>query len=153
MNGQEQKKSTRAEAWQALKFTLFSASAGAIQLGGFEILSKLLKLPYWGSYLTSLVLSVLWNFTFNRRYTFRSDSSVPRAMGLVALFYAVFTPLSTWAGAALTGMGWNEDLVMIGTMLLNFVTEYLYQKLVVYRDSVDTNDVARRAREKEAVGE
>ena len=82
----------KAEAWQAVKFTLFSASAGLIQVVSFELLSKALKLPYWGSYLAALCLSILWNFTFNRRYTFRSDASVPRAMGLVALFYAVFTP-------------------------------------------------------------
>ena len=97
----------KAEAWQAVKFTLFSASAGLIQVVSFELLSKALKLPYWGSYLTALCLSILWNFTFNRRYTFRSDASVPRAMGLVALFYAVFTPLSTWGGSALTNGGWN----------------------------------------------
>ena len=139
-----EKHSARAEAWQAVKFTLFSASAGIIQLVSFELLSKALKLPYWGSYLTALCLSVLWNFTFNRRYTFRSD-----AMGLVALFYAVFTPLSTWGGSALTNAGWNEDLVLIFTMLLNFVLEFLYQKFVVYRNLTDTNDVAKRAREKE----
>ncbi len=144
-----EKRRARAEAWQAVKFTLFSASAGVIQVVSFELLSKALKLPYWGSYLTALCLSVLWNFTFNRRYTFRSDASVPRAMGLVALFYAVFTPLSTWGGSALTGAGWNEDLVLVITMLLNFVLEFLYQKLVVYRNLTDTNDVARRAMEKE----
>ena len=115
----------KAEAWQAVKFTLFSASAGLIQVVSFELLSKALKLPYWGSYLAALCLSVLWNFTFNRRYTFRSDASVPRAMGLVALFYAVLT------------------------MLLNFVLEFLYQKFVVYRNRTDTNDVAKRAMEKE----
>ena len=139
----EQTKSRR-EFWRAVKFTLFSISAGIIQIGSFELFTKAFGWPYWVSYLTSLVLSVLWNFTFNRRYTFRSDGNVPRAMLLVALFYAVFTPLSTWWGEALTGIGWNEDLVMIGTMLINFVTEFLYQKLVVYRDSTDTNELARK---------
>ena len=100
---------------------------------------------YWAAYLPSLVLSVLWNFTFNRRYTFRSDASIPRAMALVALFYVVFTPLSTWGGNALTAAGWNEYLVLALTMVLNFVTEFLYQRLVVYRKRIDTNDVARRA--------
>ena len=71
----------KAEAWQAVKFTLFSASAGLIQVVSFELLSKALKLPYWGSYLAALCLSVLWNFTFNRRYTFRSDASVPGPWG------------------------------------------------------------------------
>ncbi|MBR2924282.1 MAG: GtrA family protein [Clostridia bacterium] len=143
-------KKTKAEAWQAFKFTLFSASAGIIQLGSFELFTRAFGWTYLPAYLTSLVLSVLWNFTFNRRYTFRSDANVPRAMALVALFYAVFTPLSGWWGKALTDAGWNGDLVMIGTMLINFVTEFLYQKFVVYRGMIDTNDVAKRAMEKEA---
>lgn len=132
--------------WQALKFTLFSISAGAIQIGSFELLSKALSFPYWLAYVIALALSVLWNFTFNRRYTFRSDMNVPRAMFLVFLFYLAFTPLSTWAGHLLTEGGANEDLVLIGTMLVNFVTEFLYQRFVVYRKSVDTNDVAEKAR-------
>ena len=141
-----EKHSARAEAWQAVKFTLFSASAGIIQVVSFELLSKALKLPYWGSYLTALCLSVLWNFTFNRRYTFRSDANIPRAMALVFLFYVVFTPLSTLGGNALTDAGWNEYLVLALTMLLNFVTEYLYQRLVVYRKQIDTNDLAKKAK-------
>lgn len=135
----------KAQGWQALKFTLFSISAGVIQILSFELLSKAFHLAYWISYITALVLSVLWNFTFNRRYTFRSDCNIPMAMALVGLYYLVFTPLSAWWGAALTGAGWNEDLVLIGTMLVNFVTEFLYQKFVVYRKSIDTNDVAKRA--------
>ncbi|MBE5778724.1 MAG: GtrA family protein [Clostridiales bacterium] len=144
---------SRKEFWRALKFTLFSISAGIIQIVSFELFSRTFGWPYWVSYLTSLVLSVLWNFTFNRRYTFRSDGNVPRAMLLVALFYLVFTPLSTWWGDALTGIGWNKDLVMIGTMLINFVTEFLYQKLVVYRNTTDTNDLARKEQEKERAEE
>ena len=94
------------------------------------------------------MLSVLWNFTFNRRYTFRSDASVGRSMLLVALFYAVFTPVSTWWGHVLTTAGWNDFLVLAITMAVNFVTEFLYQRFVVYRNRIDTNDVARRANEK-----
>ena len=139
---------TKVSGRQALKFTLFSASAGAIQLGSFELFSKALNFPYWLAYVIALVLSVLWNFTFNRRYTFRSDMDIPRAMFLVFLFYLAFTPLSTWAGHLLTEGGANEDLVLIGTMLVNFVTEFLYQRFVVYRKSVDTNDVAEKARRK-----
>lgn len=135
----------KAEAWQAVKFTLFSASAGLIQVVSFELLSKALKLPYWGSYLTALCLSVLWNFTFNRRYTFRSDANVPKCMALVALYYAVFTPLSTWGGDALTRLQWNEYLILALTMLVNFVTEFLYQRFVVYRKTVDTNVLARKS--------
>ena len=72
--------------WQAVKFTLFSASAGLIQLISFALLHDVFKIPdYNACYLPSLILSVLWNFTFNRRYTFRSDGNVKRAMLLVAL--------------------------------------------------------------------
>ena len=114
--------------WQVLKFTLFSISAGLIQIAAFTLMETVFHLPYWPSYLTALVLSVLWNFTFNRRYTFRSDASVARSMLLVALFYAVFTPVSTWWGHALTTAGWNDFLVLAGTMVANFVTEFLYQR-------------------------
>ena len=137
--------------WQVLKFTLFSISAGLIQIAAFTLMETVFHLPYWPSYLTALVLSVLWNFTFNRRYTFRSDASVARSMLLVALFYAVFTPVSTWWGHALTSAGWNDFLVLAGTMVVNFVTEFLYQRFVVYRNRIDTNDVARRAGERAEV--
>lgn len=134
--------------WQVVKFTLFSISAGLIQVAAFTLMETVFHLPYWPSYLTALVLSVLLNFTFNRRYTFRSDASVGRSMLLVALFYAVFTPVSTWWGHVLTTAGWNDFLVLAITMAVNFVTEFLYQRFVVYRNRIDTNDVARRANEK-----
>ncbi len=134
--------------WQVVKFTLFSISAGLIQVAAFTLMETVFHLPYWPSYLTALVLSVLWNFTFNRRYTFRSDASVGRSMLLVALFYAVFTPVSTWGGHVLTTAGWNDFLVLAITMAVNFVTEFLYQRFVVYRNRIDTNDVARRANKK-----
>lgn len=134
--------------WQVVKFTLFSISAGLIQVAAFTLMETVFHLPYWPSYLTALVLSVLWNFTFNRRYTFRSDASVGRSMLLVALFYVVFTPVSTWWGHVLTTAGWNDFLVLAITMAVNFVTEFLYQRFVVYRNRIDTNDVARRANEK-----
>lgn len=134
--------------WQVVKFTLFSISAGLIQVAAFTLMETVFHLPYWPSYLTALVLSVLWNFTFNRRYTFRSDASVGRSMLLVALFYAVFTPVSTWGGHVLTTAGWNDFLVLAITMAVNFVTEFLYQRFVVYRNRIDTNDIARRANEK-----
>ena len=137
--------------WQVVKFTLFSISAGLIQIAAFTLMETVFHLPYWPSYLTALVLSVLWNFTFNRRYTFRSDASVARSMLLVALFYAVFTPVSTWWGHDLTSAGWNDFLVLAGTMVVNFVTEFLYQRFVVYRNRIDTNDVARRAGERAEV--
>lgn len=143
---QEHKDAT--SVWQVVKFTLFSISAGLIQVAAFTLMETVFHLPYWPSYLTALVLSVLWNFTFNRSYTFRSDASVGRSMLLVALFYAVFTPVSTWGGHVLTTAGWNDFLVLAITMAVNFVTEFLYQRFVVYRNRIDTNDVARRANEK-----
>ncbi len=136
----------RAAAWRAAKFTLFSASAGLIQIGGFALFNEALHFPYWLGYGLALILSVLWNFTFNRRYTFRSDCNVPKAMALVFLFYLVFTPLSTWGGNALAEGGVNEYVVLSGTMITNFITEFAYQRFVVYRHAIDTNDVAARAR-------
>jgi len=148
-------KEKNKELWQAIKFTLFSISAGIIQIASYTIFYEVFHWAPWLSYLVSLVLSVLWNFTFNRRYTFRSGADIKKCMLLVALFYVVFTPLSTWwtaaltgenpfTGAAASGEGVNNYVVQIGTMLVNFVTEFLYQKFVVYRDSIDTNDLAEK---------
>ena len=138
------KLSGRQTAWQFIKFTLFSISAGLIQAGAFALLNELTGLPYWPSYLIALVLSVVWNLTFNRRFTFRSSVNMSKAMALVLAYYAVFTPLSTWWGDALTGIGWNEYLVLGCTMVINFVTEYLFQSLVVFRGTMNTNDAAHR---------
>ena len=122
-----------------VKFTLFSVSAGLIEIVSFSLLNELLHLPYWMSYLITLVLSVLWNFTLNRKFTFKSAANVPVAMLKVACYYAVFTPLSTLLEHQLAGnLGWNEYLVTAINMILNFVTEFLFQRFVVYRNSVDT---------------
>lgn len=123
---------------QVIKFVLFSISAGIIQIGSFTLLNEVAHLPYWPAYLISLVLSVLYNFTLNRRFTFQSAANVPIAMAKVAAYYGVFTPLSTWWGDALTGIGWNEYLVLAGTMLINVSTEYLFCRFVVYRKSMNT---------------
>ena len=128
----------KKEIWRAVKFTLFSASAGIIEIVSFALLNELLHLPYWLSYLTALVLSVLWNFTLNRKFTFQSAANVPVAMFKVACYYLVFTPLSTLLEHWLTGLGWNEYLVTAINMILNFVTEFLYQRFFVYKDSIDT---------------
>ena len=117
---------------------LFSISAGIIQIGSFTLLNEVAHLPYWPAYLISLVLSVLYNFTLNRRFTFQSVANVPIAMAKVVAYYGVFTPLSTWWGDALTGIGWNEYLVLVGTMLINVSTEYLFCRFVVYRKSMNT---------------
>ena len=134
----------RQRAWQFIKFALFSVSAGIIQAVSFTLLNELTGLPYWPSYLTALILSVVWNFTFNRRYTFQSSANIPKAMMLVFLYYMAFTPLSTWWGDALTRIGWNDYIVLGGTMVINFVTEFLYQSLVVFRRTINTNEIASR---------
>lgn len=135
----------KTELWRSAKFLLFSCSAGVIELGSFALFNEVLRWPYWASYLLALVLSVLWNFTCNRRYTFRSTEKVSRAMTLVFLYYCAFTPLSTLLEHGLAGvLGWNEYLVTGINMVLNFVTEFLYQRFVVYRNSLDTNDRAQK---------
>ena len=131
--------SRKDEMLKAVKFTLFSISAGIVQVVSFAILHDVLHLEqYWFSYLPSLVLSVLWNFTFNRKYTFRSNANIARSMLLVALYYLMFTPASSWWGQKLSDAGVNDWLVQAINMLTNFVTEYLYQRFVVYRNSVDS---------------
>ena len=113
------------ETWRFLKFVLFSASAGLIEIGSFALLNELLDWPYWPSYLIALVLSVLWNFTLNRKFTFRSAADVPRAMLLVAAYYAIFTPATTILGNWLAeDLGWNEYLVTGINMLLNVRWEW-----------------------------
>ena len=128
------------ELLRTLKFVLFSISAGVIQVLSFTLMEELLHVQHWIAYLVSLILSVLWNFTLNRKFTFCSANNVPVAMLKVACYYAVFTPLSTWWTAVLTGagFGWNEYLVLAITMLSNFVTEYLFDRFVVFGKSIDT---------------
>lgn len=130
-------KENRKQFWQAMKFTLFSISAGAIQIGSFALLEIFIK-DYWIPYLVSLVLSILWNFTLNRRYTFKSAANVPVAMAKVFGFYLVFTPLSTYLGNLAEGAGVNDFIILIVTMLANFVLEFLFCKFVVYRGQEDT---------------
>ena len=129
---------------------MLSASAGIIQIVSFTILNELAfkgietGVGYWLPYLISLVLSVIWNFTFNRKFTFKSAANVPKAMLLVFLYYCVFTPLSTWGGNELEAIGWNEYLVLAISMLLNMVTEFLYTRFVVYRNSINTNELGKK---------
>ena len=129
---------------QVLKFALFSVSAGVIQTISFTLLNESLDWPYWPCYLIALTLSVLWNFTLNREFTFQSANNVPLAMAKVFGFYCVFTPLSVWWVSALTGAGWNEYLVLFGTMAVNLTTEFLYDRFFVFRDSINTNKRARK---------
>lgn len=134
----------KKELWRALKFLFFSVSAGLIQIGSFALLNELSGWPYWPSYLISLTLSVLWNFTLNRKFTFQSAANVPVAMLKVLGYYLVFTPVSTLLGNYLAeGLFWNAYLVEILMMVLNFVTEFLFQRFFVFGKSMDTNGRAK----------
>lgn len=134
---------------QALKFVLFSAGAGIIQFVSFTLLQEVAHLPYWPAYLPAVILSVLFNFTVNRKFTFKSANNVPIAMIKVACFYVVFIPLSTWWGDALTEQaGWNDYLVLAFTMAINFVTEFLYDRFFVFGKSINTNDLGIKERKK-----
>ena len=143
----ERREAGREELKRTVKFVLFSASAGVIEIGVFTLLNELTHWSYWACYLPALVLSVLWNFTLNREFTFRSASNVPAAMLKVAAYYAVFTPATTVLGNYLKETcGWNEYLVTALNMALNFVTEYLYDRFVVFGKSIDTNSRAAKGK-------
>ena len=127
--------SAKKNFFQVLKFVLFSASAAVIEIASFTLFDEVFHFPYYLAYVLSLLLSIIWNFTFNRKFTFKSATNVPIAMIKVICFYLVFAPISIFGGNALVNAGWNEYLVKILTMLLNFVTEFLYQKFFVFKDN------------------
>ncbi|MBR0536153.1 MAG: GtrA family protein [Clostridia bacterium] len=157
--------SKKDNALQAIKFALFSASAGIIQVATFTVLNELvvpnihienemlkniLSAEYGVCYLIALVMSVLWNFTFNRKFTFKSATNVPVAMLKIFAFYCVFTPISTIIGETVTrSTSWEfaEYIVLACTMATNMVTEFLYCRFVVYKDSMNTNDIAKKEKE------
>lgn len=143
----EVKLTKKQNVTQVIKFALFSVSAGIIQLITFTLLNELAQFPYWPAYLIALVLSVVYNFTVNRKFTFKSAKNVPLAMTQVACFYLVFTPLSTWWGDALTNAGWNEYIVLLGTMAINLTTEYLFCRFVVYKNAMYTSEAGKKEME------
>ena len=145
----------RKEVIRAIKFAIVSASAGLVEIGVFTIMNEFTGLKYWPCYLTALIASVVWCFTINRRYTFKSTKNVPRAMAMVFAFYLVFTPATTILGNYLAeNLHWNEYLVTGINMALNLSLEYLYDTFIVYRGEMDNNDIARKdksAKDKDAV--
>ena len=139
------KQEKKAELIRTVKFVGFSISAGVIQILSYTLLYELAHFPEWLSYLIALILSIIWNFTLNREFTFKSANNVPIAMLKVAAYYAVFTPLSTLLEKWLTeSLGWNGYLVTFLNMFINFVTEYLFDRFVVFRNSIDTNKRAKK---------
>lgn len=149
------KKEKRKEAWRVIKYTLFAASAGLIEFGSFSLLVLIpyfaLKENYWIPASISLTLSVIWNFTFNRKFTFQSANNVPIAMLKVLAYYIVFAPLSIWLAQMylVDQLGWNEFLVKAVVMLVNFITEFLYQRFFVFGKTIDTNNIAKKNKEKD----
>ena len=126
------------EILRAVKFLFISISAGIVQVASFTLLNEAINLDYWFAYLPSLLLSILWNFTINRKFTFKSANNVKIAMILVLAFYVVFTPISTILGNLAENSGVNEYIVLGLTMISNFVLEFLYTRYVVYKNSCDT---------------
>ena len=129
----------KKELLRTIKFTLFSISAGVIEISLFELLDNVTNWNYWICYLLALIASVIWNFTLNREYTFKSTANIPIAMLKVALFYAIFTPVSTILGNYLAeDLAWNNTIVTLLNMLCNFILEYLYDKYIVFCGTIDT---------------
>ncbi len=139
------------ELWRSIKFLLFSISAGIIEIVSFTLLNELTRWNYWPSYLIALLLSVIWNFTLNRRFTFKSANNVPIAMLKILAYYSVFTPVTTIMGEHLVEtLLWNAYLVTIINMVINFVTEFLFDRFVVFGKTLNTNDLATKEDEKSA---
>lgn len=145
IQAEQTKPTKRQTVIQIAKFVAFSMGAGIIQTVTFTLLNEVAQVAYWGSYLPALILSVLYNFTVNRRYTFKSANNVPVAMLKIAFYYCLFTPLSTWLGNMVNAAGVNEYIVLAVTMLCNLSTEFLVCRLWVYRNSMNTNDIAKKA--------
>jgi len=140
MDGENKK---AKELGRFVKFGLFSISAGLIETVVFYLLGLVPSFGYWACYLPALILSVLWNFTLNRRFTFQSAANIPAAMFKTFVYYAAFTPLSTVLGNWLVevrfaGYPGADDIVYFATLLINFVTEFLYQRFYVFGKSIDT---------------
>lgn len=137
---QEKPKLTRKQQFiEIVKFTLFSISAGVIQLVSDGLLCDWTGwLPWWPAYLISIILSVVWNFTLNRKFTFKAANNVPLAMSLVLIYYAAFIPLSVFGGDAVAAkLPANLGLlVTFVLMLINFVTEFIWDKFIVFNQKI-----------------
>ena len=144
----------KQEIIKFIQFLFFSLSAGIIEVVTFTLLKEVVGLNYWVSYLPALIASVLWNFTVNRKFTFKSVSNVPVAMLKVAFYYVLFTPLSTWWGNYLSATDWGigESLqgyiILVGTMIVNFVTEFMVYRFWVYRKTINTSESGQKEQEK-----
>lgn len=149
-NGQNS--NLRKEVLRGIKFGLFSISAGIIEMISFSVLNELTNWRYWPCYLIALILSIVWNFTLNRRYTFYSANNITIAMIKILAFYAVFMPVSTIVGDYLADtLLWNKYIVTLLNMSANFILEFLYDRLFVFRKTIDTNQLAKNKQQVEVI--
>lgn len=143
---------------QVVKFAIFSCGAGIIQTVVYTLCTELIfknsDSLEWLSYTIALVCSVLFNFTLNRKYTFKSASNVPKAMLLVGLFYCAFAPYSIWLTNYLNvNQGWNEYLVLFIVMIQNLTFEFLWDRFVVFRKSINTQPQSKKKEDVSKVDE
>lgn len=130
----------KKEYLRAIKFLLFSISAGVIQFVSFALMDLIPDFDYVIKAYIALTLSVVWNFTFNRKYTFRSISNIKVAMFKTFCYYLVFAPLSIHLADIylVKTLYWNELIVTGCTMLINLITEFLFQRFFIYNNSLDS---------------
>lgn len=164
------------EFLRTLKYALIAVSAGVIQFVSSTVLKLILdatglagqrmhfitdtETTAFISETVGLVLSVLWNCTFNRKYTFKAANNIPVAMCLALVFYVPFYPFQIWYMATvqngLANIGiWGFIISLITCMIINGVLEFLWQRFVVFRKSLDTNNSAKKEeqQQEQAAGE
>lgn len=168
LSQEELKAARKKKAKRFLKYAIIAISGGLIQLTAYIILSDAIKLDkhvsfdaiyqkqpwlteifydpdtgktYGLSYFIAVSLSVIWNFTFNRKYTFKSASNVPKAMLLFVLYYAFSIPFNCWAIVQLNKLvvfPLSDKVILICIMLANGLPAFFYQRYVVFGRSLDT---------------
>lgn len=157
------KKEKRKGVLQFIKYALCAASAGIIQLALFSILQAVIPqsgktirfivedmdLVTFISTTVALCASILWNFTFNRKFTFKDAGNVPKAMLLAFLFYVPFYPFQTWYVHTIKSLLLGplstqaSGIIAEGSvMVINFVLEFMWQKFVVFRKRKEKKEEA-----------
>lgn len=166
------KREKRKGVMQFIKYALCAASAGIIQIVLFSILQAVIPsngktihfivedmdLVTFIATTVALCASILWNFTFNRKFTFKDAGNVPKAMILAFLFYVPFYPFQTWyvhtiKSLLVEAIGTDgAGIIAEGTvMIINFALEFMWQKFVVFRKPKDKQE--NKTEENENSGE
>ncbi|MDO5025763.1 MAG: GtrA family protein [Trueperella sp.] len=139
---------------QAVKFTLLSGTAAVVEAGSYALFLALDLMPVSWAQAISVALSVLWNFTLNRKFTFKSTGNVPFAMLLVSLFYVAYIPISSVLAGLMDDAGMHPAVIKIIWLLINFVGEFIWWKYVVFGigerwlDSITKRKAAKNEAEK-----